>query len=235
MELNRTLLICLGAITGLLVVPRLTNISAIVLVSLILIGYGVTKDYILALSVSAILTYILVLLNTNSKKTDLAIETFKSSRKSKSSNKSRNNVNSINKSGRKSGKKSGKKSKKLNNNKTHPRFSNNTKAQNRATQNSSNYSNEYFGDDDQVDEYQVDNKDNEHFFDNKASFKENYKSLTPSQVKGLNADTQELIKTQRSLIETLNNMGPTLKEGKNVLDTFKNYFGKDGDLGDILK
>ena len=86
---------------------------------------------------------------------------------------------------------------------------------------------------------QVDDTDGsentEHLFDSKASFLENYKSLSPSQIKGLNSDTKELIKTQKSLIETLKNMGPTLKEGKNVLDTFKNYFGKDGDLGMNLK
>ena len=62
---------------------------------------------------------------------------------------------------------------------------------------------------------------------------ENYKTLTPKQINGLNRDTKELIKTQKALIDTLNNMGPTLKEGKNVLDTFKNYFGKDMDLGGL--
>ena len=63
-----------------------------------------------------------------------------------------------------------------------------------------------------------------------GSFVENYKSLTPKQVKGLNKDTQNLIKTQRELIETLKNMGPALKDGKEILDTFKNYFGDDQDI-----
>lgn len=77
--------------------------------------------------------------------------------------------------------------------------------------------------------------DVEHKLDTKKSFLENYKTLTPDQIKGLNHDTQELINTQKSLIETLNNMGPALKDGKNILDTFKNYFGDDTDLGGLLK
>ena len=77
--------------------------------------------------------------------------------------------------------------------------------------------------------------DVEHKLDTKKSFLENYKTLTPEQIKGLNHDTQELINTQKSLIETLNNMGPALKDGKNILDTFKNYFGDDTDLGGLLK
>lgn len=73
----------------------------------------------------------------------------------------------------------------------------------------------------------------EHKLDTKKTFYENYKTLSSNQIKGLNRDTQELIRTQKALISTLNNMGPTLKEGKNVLDTFKNYFGKDMDLGKL--
>jgi len=29
-------------------------------------------------------------------------------------------------------------------------------------------------------------------------------------------------------------MGPAIKDGKNVLDTFKNYFGSDSDIGNVL-
>ena len=54
------------------------------------------------------------------------------------------------------------------------------------------------------------------FIDSKGSFVDNYKSLTPSQVKGLNKDTQSLIKTQKQLIETLRNTGPALKDGKEI-------------------
>ena len=80
-----------------------------------------------------------------------------------------------------------------------------------------------------------DEDDDEYFIDSKGSFMDNYKSLSTEQIKGLNKDTQSLIKTQKQLIETLKNMGPALKDGKEILDTFKNYFGKDDDMSKMLK
>jgi ABC-type multidrug transport system fused ATPase/permease subunit len=74
-------------------------------------------------------------------------------------------------------------------------------------------------------------------FDHKASFLENYKSLTKEQINGLNKDTVDLMQTQEKLIDTLKNMGPVLKDGKQVLDTFKSYFGDDmntTDMGQML-
>ena len=64
--------------------------------------------------------------------------------------------------------------------------------------------------------------------DHKNSYLELFKSLKPDEISSLNTDTQELIQTQRQLIETLQSMGPALKEGKTILDTFKNYFGDGG-------
>jgi hypothetical protein len=75
----------------------------------------------------------------------------------------------------------------------------------------------------------------EYFLDTKASFMDVYKSMTPKQLQGLNKDTQNLISTQKQLIETLNNMGPALKDGKQILDTFKNYFGQDNQLSKMMK
>lgn len=40
-------------------------------------------------------------------------------------------------------------------------------------------------------------------------------------------DTKELIKTQKTLMSTLENLAPVVKEGKSIIDTFKGYF--DGD------
>lgn len=60
--------------------------------------------------------------------------------------------------------------------------------------------------------------------DKKESYLELFKSLKPAEINGLNQDTKDLIKTQKQLMETLQTMGPALKEGKSVLDTFKNYF-----------
>jgi len=78
-------------------------------------------------------------------------------------------------------------------------------------------------------------KDEEYFIDTKASFMDIYKSLTPKQLQGLNKDTQSLISTQKQLIETLNNMGPALKDGKQILDTFKTYFGQDNQMAKMMK
>jgi hypothetical protein len=64
--------------------------------------------------------------------------------------------------------------------------------------------------------------------DNKLNSKESFKtlinSLKSSEISSLNNDTKALIDTQKQLMETLQSMGPALKEGKSILDTFKNYF-----------
>lgn len=84
-----------------------------------------------------------------------------------------------------------------------------------------NYEDEYDDNDDD---------DGDNFLDNQESFVNTYKKMTPKQIKGLNKDTRNLIKTQKQLINTLNTMGPSIKESRNILDTFKNYFGNDIDL-----
>lgn len=95
---------------------------------------------------------------------------------------------------------------------------------------------ETFGNDDLTTENFSESDIEEDFeLDTKGSFYENYKSLTPKQIKGLNSDTKNLISTQKQLIETLNNMGPALKDGKQILDTFKNYFGNEADIGKAMQ
>jgi hypothetical protein len=74
---------------------------------------------------------------------------------------------------------------------------------------------------------------NDNKIDEKSSYLEMFKSLKPTEVAGLNKDTQELMATQKQLMETLQNMGPALKEGKNILDTFKNYFGDTSAMGKL--
>lgn len=69
--------------------------------------------------------------------------------------------------------------------------------------------------------------------DERSSYLEMFKSLKPNEVAGLNTDTKELMATQKQLMETLQNMGPALKEGKNILDTFKNYFGDTSAMGKL--
>ena len=99
-----------------------------------------------------------------------------------------------------------------------------------------NLKQETFGlyNDDVNESFETDSNDDAPVFNSKESFLENYKTLSKSQLKGLNKDTRELIETQKNLINTLNQMGPALKEGKGILDTFKNYFGSDSDIaGDL--
>jgi hypothetical protein len=169
--------------------PRFTKNSLFFLISLIIIGYNITKNISMSVGVALFITYILVLLNN---KTNSITENFKSKHSKK----------------RKKNKK-------------------NKKAQIKET-----YDNEGSdkGEGDNEGDNEEDNEEDFNTFDSKESFLNNYKSMTPTQIKGLNKDTKQLIQTQKSLISTLNNMGPTLKEGKNILDTFKNYFGKDMDL-----
>ena len=89
--------------------------------------------------------------------------------------------------------------------------------------------------DENMDEHNIDDDSQEKFtLDKNGSFYENYKSLSKKQIKGLNKDTKNLINTQKQLIETLNNMGPALKDGKQIMDTFKNYFGSDTDISNAM-
>lgn len=57
-----------------------------------------------------------------------------------------------------------------------------------------------------------------------GTFMEAYQSLDKKQIKDLTFDTQQLLDTQKTLVQTLRNMAPALKQGKEIIDTFKNYF-----------
>lgn len=93
---------------------------------------------------------------------------------------------------------------------------------------------ENFKDDDEAeDEQETFEPVSDNKIDEKSSYLEMFKSLKPTEVAGLNKDTQELMATQKQLMETLQNMGPALKEGKNILDTFKNYFGDTSAMGKL--
>lgn len=170
MNLNETLLIALGILSGVLVYPKLTILNLIILIILFILGLGITHDYLISLSISLIITFIFAMLYNSNQ-----VESFK----------------------------------------------NKIKKKKKITEDNI--------DDDNLD----DNISN--IFDSKMSFIENYKALTPNQVSGLNKDTQNLINTQKELIQTLKSMGPALKDGRAVLDTFKDYFGKDSDLEQLIK
>ena len=178
MDSNRVILIILAALSLMLSFPKIKKQSLILIVVTMLVGFSVTRDAILSVSVGLILGSIYVSLSNVSTN---SLEGFVS----------------------KSGKKTKKKSKKA------------KKAESL---------------DNEIDE------DEENFeIDTKESFYQNYKALTSDQVAGLNSDTKNLIATQKQLIETLTNMGPALKDGKQILDTFKGYFGNDVDIGKAMQ
>ena len=52
-------------------------------------------------------------------------------------------------------------------------------------------------------------------------------SLKPDQIKAMSEDTQKLIDTQKSLMSMLSTMKPMLQDGKQMMETFQQMFGKD--------
>ena len=52
----------------------------------------------------------------------------------------------------------------------------------------------------------------------------------------MSKDTLELINTQTQLMSTLNTLKPLISDGKQMMDTFQNYFGGNGgNMGDLTK
>ena len=199
MDSNKLFLLILGIISGLLIVKKTKKVSGFLILVTIAIGYSITKDWIVSLSMALILGNIFVSLN-NTPLSIPAEEIY---------------IPEVTVEGFKSKKSKKKRKEKFSNKKDD--FVDNMKE---------NYEN--------TDSAENEEENEEFFLDTKGSFMENYKSLTPKQVKGLNKDTQNLIKTQKQLIETLKNMGPALKDGKEILDTFKNYFGDEKDMSKLL-
>jgi DNA-binding transcriptional regulator GbsR (MarR family) len=66
------------------------------------------------------------------------------------------------------------------------------------------------------------------------TFMKGYKSLTPDQVENMTHDTKELIATQKSLMNTVKSLSPIVVQGKEMLDTFKDYFGNGSSASQIL-
>ena len=76
-------------------------------------------------------------------------------------------------------------------------------------------------------------KSNEFFIDKKKTKEDLYNNMNTQQKKGLKKDTLELINTQKQLIETMKEMGPVLSQGKNIMQSFDQYFGKNDKNQDI--
>ena len=63
---------------------------------------------------------------------------------------------------------------------------------------------------------------------------ETYRSLSPDQVESMTSDTKDLISTQKQLMQTVQSLAPVISQGKEMMDTFKDYFGPNG-TNDLLK
>jgi len=53
-------------------------------------------------------------------------------------------------------------------------------------------------------------------------------ALKPDQVKQMTEDTRKLLETQKSLMGMLSSMKPMLQDGKALMGTFNDMFGKGG-------
>ena len=70
-------------------------------------------------------------------------------------------------------------------------------------------------------------QDGKHHIDSSTTFMNAYKQLKPEQVNALTADTQKLIAVQKDLMANLNNLKPLIADGKDIMKTFKNFFGSE--------
>ncbi len=55
-----------------------------------------------------------------------------------------------------------------------------------------------------------------------------YRNLTPEQIGGMRRDTKELMGLQKELMGSLAEMKPAIEQGAELLQTFSQFFGKDG-------
>ena len=233
MDSNRLILIILASVSLLLIAPKLKKYSFGLIVMTILVGFSVTKDIVLSICVALILGSIFASLCSIPSR-PIPREFFKSGNGSSKKKKNK--------------KKSSKKDREDEEQEEDGEDQEDEEEDGEDTKEDYEDEDEDDGeeDDEDEDDGEEDDEDEddgeededveeEFNLDSKGSFYENYQSLTPKQVKGLNKDTRNLIKTQKSLIETLNNMGPALKDGRQILDTFKNYFGSEQDIGAAMK
>tara|TARA_B110000858_G_scaffold198499_1_gene265797 strand:- start:4436 stop:5065 length:630 start_codon:yes stop_codon:yes gene_type:complete len=204
MNSNKNILIALASVSFLLSLPKIKKHSGVLILITMITGYCVTKDITTSVAVALISGAIFVSLN-NISPTVITKEHFKSAKEGLD------------------GEEAGEEEE-LDATTNDDGEEGYDEEEEDATE-----------EEDEEAEEEADEEEEEDFqLDTKGSFYENYQSLSKTQVRGLNKDTQNLIKTQRNLIETLNNMGPALKDGRQILDTFKNYFGNEADIGKAM-
>jgi len=67
--------------------------------------------------------------------------------------------------------------------------------------------------------------DKDFHLDAGTTFMNAYKSLKPDQVAAMTKDTQDLMQTQKQLMNTLHTLKPLIKDGKEMMNVFQSYFG----------
>jgi hypothetical protein len=70
--------------------------------------------------------------------------------------------------------------------------------------------------------------DGDFHLDAGTTFMNAYKSLKPDQIASMTKDTQELMATQKQLMNTLGTLKPLIQDGKQMMDMFQSYFGSGG-------
>ena len=72
----------------------------------------------------------------------------------------------------------------------------------------------------------------EHHLDAGTTILHAFQKLNPDQVLQMRDDTKELMETQKQLMETLSSLGPQVKQGAELVDSFKSMFS--GNLPEVL-
>jgi hypothetical protein len=78
-----------------------------------------------------------------------------------------------------------------------------------------------------------DTESKEHHLDAGTTILHAFQKLNPDQVLQMRDDTKELMETQKQLMETLSSLGPQVKQGAELVDSFKSMFA--GNLPEVLK
>jgi hypothetical protein len=68
-------------------------------------------------------------------------------------------------------------------------------------------------------------EDADYHLDAGTTFMNAYKSLKPEQIAAMTKDTQELMQTQKQLMNTLQTLKPLITDGKQMMEMFQSYFG----------
>ena len=77
-----------------------------------------------------------------------------------------------------------------------------------------------------------DTESKEHHLDAGTTILHAFQKLNPDQVLQMRDDTTELMETQKQLVDTLSSLGPQVKQGAELVESFKSMFS--GNLPEIL-